>query len=255
MIDGMVWLLSMVGVPYDPPNYPAGKGEDPAFFTYTGPDSQPFERREHPRHTQAFEDISTFAERVFPELAPPKERSVVVDGKHESPTMAWVHRRWLPFSNSMGSARRIDANGNTLLNRLLMSHFIIDEWAAGRIYQALLNRRMTSNRANKFGQTPLMLAVESGWPSLVEAVLRSKPNLKARDRDGRDAIDYLQFASLRNDGWMLTPSWVLTTERIGDLLADSLGAGDRERIRRYQVRVRAYAVANQWLPDEGGIVP
>ncbi len=239
----MIGLTSMVSVPFDPSNLP----KESVFFTYTGPDSHSFERQEHPWHTQAFEDIATFAKRVFPELTRP--RSVVGTNYKFSESL-------LPFSGERGSRRRIDANGNTMLNRLLMSHFILDERAAGRIYQALVQQRMLSNRANKFGQTPLMLAVESGWPSMVEAVLRLKPDLAARDRDGHDAIDYLQFATLRGDDQLLASPWVLTTERIGELLSARVGEKDRARVRRCQVRVRAFAVENHWWPDDGdGIIP
>jgi hypothetical protein len=101
-----------------------------------------------------------------------------------------------------------------------------------------------------------MLAVESGYPSVVGEVLKLKPNLFAKDNEGHDAVDYLLYGTFRADDALITPGVVVTLWRIGDMLVDYAPVKQRTAL---QVRVDKHLARVQKLTSDGrwidGITP
>ena len=110
----------------------------------------------------------------------------------------------------------IDRDGNSILSRILMSHIMIDENDGYRAYQTLNKRNLVSLRTNMRGQTPLMLAVEAGWPKLVEEVLKLHPKIDEKDIQGHDAIDYLAYCQLRPDNNIAASRIIYSVEGIAE---------------------------------------
>lgn len=238
--------VRMSQLPFDPSKFPKKDGKDPVFFAYTGPDEIPYQRCKYPHHVKAFYEIQDYAICEFPE-----SRQGFSFAKAQ--VAPWFPFKWPVRADSVEMPSKIDQDGNTMLNRLLMSHVVITERVALRIFAQLKKRRLISLKPNRFGQTPLMLAVESGWPNLTQEILKMKPNMAAKDKEGRDAIDYLHYSAIFPDDRYIAPVYIFTAEAVGTLLVDAASPNQnaKTRVLRHLRDIREYG---QQI-DFGGIVP
>lgn len=218
----------MLPVPFDPPIIrKVDPNLDPVMMTSTGPFS-PYASEAHPKHASAYMSVcQTFSGKIMV----------------GSPLTLGTRKLHL----------RVDKDGNTVLNRVLMSHFFVSEQEVLERLVLLRERKFTSLRPNKFGQTPLMLAVESGYSAAVREVLSLGPNLFAKDKEGHDAVDYLLYGTFRLDLDTLSPNYPVTLWRIGDMLVDYATQKQRAalqvRVNRHMGRVKALTTDKRWLNE------
>lgn len=227
---------SVLPVPFDPPIIrKVDPNQDPVMLTFTGPGPTPWERDKYPRHCQAYFNFLKICDYrvIYP------HKIVVGD--------LYVKKKFAP---------KIDKYGNTAFNQLLMSHVVFTEKQFISLLQQFRGRKLASLRPNKFGQTPLMLAVESGYPAAVREVLLLKPNLFAKDKEGHDAVDYLLYGTFRLDLDTLSPNYPVTLWRIGDMLVDYAPMKQRAalqvRMDRHMGRVKVLTTDKRWL---SGVIP
>ena len=171
----------------------------------------------HPRHSAAYLNLSEFVEW---RKVPPKATIVVNEAKY--------------------AAAKVDADGNTYLNRLMLSHLLLTEQDALLLFQELSTRKQVSMQPNKFGQTPLMLAAEAGWQQITDRLLRLGVSRTTKDIEGHDVIDYLKYARPEVKIGEVAQREVFTVELVADVLYKGSNATDKKRIFR---------VMNDWLAN------
>ena len=199
---------------------PSDAKNKPVFLTSTGPSFGDLPQMDYPRHWKAAVSIKAFI--------PWKQEFSIVYSRVTTPIGGYPSRFTFPRSStwpifSLGSLRRMkrmDSDGNSILNRILMAHVVLDESALNQTVAVLKRRKMVPMKPNRFGQTPLMLAVESGYPSLVDEILKLNPNLMARDKEGHDIIDYLANSPTRADERYIASRTIWTRETICQSLLD-----------------------------------
>ena len=134
----------------------------------------------------------------------------------------------------------VDQDGNTYLNRLLLSHPFLFEQDAILVYDLLAKRGKLNPKPNRFGQTPLMLATEAGWPGMFDRILKLKAPLNSKDIEGRDAIDYLAFTKPEVKIGEVAQRVVFTVELVADALYNRSKEVDKKRI---------FKIMNHWLEN------
>ncbi len=193
--------------------FPAFSPESP----YSDGHSSVYQLVAHPRHTAAYQNLSGFVEW---RKAPPKATVVVNEAKF--------------------AAAKVDADGSTYLNRLMLSHLFLTEQDALLVFQELATRKQLDLKPNKFGQTPLMLAAEAGWQQITDQLLRLRASRTAKDIEGHDVIDYLKFARPEVKIGEVAQREVFTVELVADVLYKGSNATDKKRI---------FKVMNDWLSN------
>lgn len=84
-----------------------------------------------------------------------------------------------------------NAFGDTPLHTALFHRSLGEEEAVQIIVQMLIQHHAHPDIQNKDGQTPLMFAVENTMEQVIRVLLLARASVVIRDRDGRQAIDYL----------------------------------------------------------------
>lgn len=140
-------------------------------------------------------------------------------------------RRAILYASALPQIKQVDSDGNTVLNRILMAHVQLEEADGVLAFQAIKKRHLVSLRPNRNGQTPLMLAVEAGWPTLVNEILKLHPKIDVKDIQGHDAIDYLAYCQLRPDNNIAASRVIFNVEWIADKLLSHVPANKRPNMQ------------------------
>ena len=230
---GVVWILAAIGLIDQPEPQMVGRFAVP-FESRTNDDNllknargmtvydegkPAFELACHPRHSKAYQSLKSFSEsEIFYEdgVQSVKNRKIriVIDEK------------------KVASASGVDEDGNTLLNRLLLSHFLMSEEEALSYLPEFQKRNLLSASSNRLGQTTLMLAIESGWPALVEQAILLKPEFNAIDSEGRTAVDYINFIRAKESGLYSQKRPTFNGDLIADALYDAAPRQDKVKISK-----------------------
>ncbi len=199
--------------PFDP-------NGDPVFLTSTGSSFGSRPEIDYPKHWKAAVNIKSLVPWEWGFNVSYSRPTLSISGNFAH-TALLKSNEWPIFHiRPLKRIKEIDSDGNSVLNRILMSHIVLDQPTLNLAVLQLKRRKMVSLKPNRFGQTPLMLAVESGWPSLVDEVLSFKPNLMARDKEGHDIIDYLANSPTRVDERYIAIRTIWTRETICQSLLD-----------------------------------
>jgi hypothetical protein len=212
----------------DPPVWSSSsQGGDPVFSTYVGGDAGLMPGALSPKHMRAAQSIRPFAHwQDHYELL--YSRRTVIAGKEHIPKKSSPKVELRP--NYLSHLKRVDADGNTILNRLLMSHIVVEEEPLHRAVLYLMKHERISMRSNRLGQTPLMFAVESGYPSLVDEVLKFNPIISQRDSKGNDIFEYLFSSVDRPDNRFSGSRVIYTSESICDALLSHASPSEKESL-------------------------
>ena len=173
-----------------------------------------FQQAVHPRHTDAYKNLAMFVEWKSPE------------GEKISP------RTRVLINEPKFLAAEFDQDGNTYLNRLLLSHFFLSEQNALLCLDALVKRGKLNMKPNRFGQTPLMICVEAGWTQMFDRLMKLKPPIDAKDSQSRDVIGYLHYARPEVIIGVIACREVFTIELIAERLYERSNDVNKKRIFR-----------------------
>ena len=176
----------------------------------------------HPRHTAAYENLSSLVQWK------------TIAGKNGTITASAT------FDPQIVSQSLLDEDMNTILNRLLLSHPFLSQEQAMSAYDNLEKHKLMSQKANRFGQTPLMLAAEAGWNRIFDRLLSTKPLLEQKDQEGRDVIDYLNYSQPQVNYLAFATRDAYTTEAIADALYKRSSKPNQERL---------FSAINGWLSN------
>ena len=146
-------------------------------------------------------------------------------------------RRAILHASELRQIKQIDSDGNTILNRILMAHVQLEEADGVLAFQAIKKRRLVSLRPNRNGQSPLMLAVEAGWPTLVNEILKLHPNFDEKDTQSHDAIDYMAYCQLRPDNNIAASKVVYNVEGIAEQLLSLIPAAKRPMMQAKALKI------------------
>lgn len=213
----------------DPPTWASrssAKEGDPVFLTYVGGDAGLMPGAMSPNHLRAAQGIRSFVQWQDPYDVLYSRKTVIAE-KEPSPKKP-TPLRVVFRPRNLSHLKRLDTNGNTILNRLLMSHIVMEEKPMLQALLQLKTRGLVSMRSNRSGQTPLMFAVESGYPSLVDEILKLNPAIGQNDGKGNDIFEYMICCVDRPDNRYATSRVIYTSEGICDALLRKASPSERE---------------------------